>query len=655
MLIERLIVSNFRCFGPAPASIPLDSELTCQIGSNGSGKTAALQALVRLFGISGDHRRVRPGDFHIANDGIALTASARELYIEAILGFPELSEQNADANPNAVPDFFRQVACNEDGTLRCRIRLDATWTDDGTVEGAVDQKYTAIRNLSDNFDPSEVLELHPSDRARIQVVYVPAVRDGASQVAAFLRSRLWKALKWSAELEGALQTLGSKLNDLLASESGVKAILEPLQDRWQEIHTAGTDSQPRLRSADATLEDFARHIDVVFHPDEYGRDRPVGELSDGQRSLFHLAMTSAVLDVEHIISTGELADSFNAAAMEIPSLTVVAVEEPENSLSPFYLSRITRQLIALSARGNAQAVISSHSSGVVHRVKPEQIRYFRRDKHSGSTSIRCITLPTNDEVAEKYIRQGILTYPELYFAQFVVLGEGSSEETVLPRLAQAKSLSIEQSFVPIVPLGGRHMHHLWRLLLALEIPHATLLDLDIGRAGGGIGRIKVAVDELIANGVGPSQIFTEALTAESLNTDGKAFDRPLIDRWATHLRSFGIFYCTPLDLDMSMLTAYPDLYQVAAPGGTGPSAIGDAVLATLGPEGDPQISAPDLPYAWYRYLFSNRSKPASHLRSLGSATDDDDLKTRMPQELSALIEYVAAALTVAELPARELK
>ena len=47
-------------------------------------------------------------------------------------------------------------------------------------------------------------------------------------------------------------------------------------------------------------------------------------------------------------------------------------------------------------------------------------------------------------------------YPELYFAKVVVLGEGASEEVILPAISEAMGVPIDKSFVAMVPLGGRH-------------------------------------------------------------------------------------------------------------------------------------------------------------------------------------------------------
>ena len=66
MFIERLILSNFRCFGASPFAIELSSGLTAFVGANGSGKTAVMLALQRMFGVTSEQRRVRHQDFHIA-------------------------------------------------------------------------------------------------------------------------------------------------------------------------------------------------------------------------------------------------------------------------------------------------------------------------------------------------------------------------------------------------------------------------------------------------------------------------------------------------------------------------------------------------------------------------------------------------------------
>jgi predicted ATP-dependent endonuclease of OLD family len=65
MRISKLTFCNFRCFGPISTTLDLDA-LTVLIGSNGTGKTAALSALVKLFGIRPSDRLIEFEDFYLA-------------------------------------------------------------------------------------------------------------------------------------------------------------------------------------------------------------------------------------------------------------------------------------------------------------------------------------------------------------------------------------------------------------------------------------------------------------------------------------------------------------------------------------------------------------------------------------------------------------
>ncbi len=174
----------------------------------------------------------------------------------------------------------------------------------------------------------------------------------------------------------------------------------------------------------------------------------------------HLALTATALDVEAAVYDRRQVD-FTLDAAQLPSLTLVGVEEPENSVSPFFLSRIVSQLQELATGGAAQALLSSHSAGVLTRIEPEHLRYVRNDRNTATSSIRPITLPKDGTEAGKYVREAVRAHPELYFAKFVVLGEGDTEQLVIPRIAQAQGVDLDPSFVAaVVPLGGRHTNHM---------------------------------------------------------------------------------------------------------------------------------------------------------------------------------------------------
>ena len=415
------------------------------------------------------------------------------------------------------------------------------------------------------------------------------------------------------------------------------------------MHSAGTDTKPVFRPVDLRFQEFIRKVEVVFHPDEEGRDRGLEDLSDGQRSLFHLAMTAATLDVEGRIADGSAGAAFQPGSVPLPALTLIGVEEPENNLAPFYLSRIVRQIEELASTSRAQAFISSHSASILARVDPSQVRHFRLEPADRTARVRGIRLPENDEDAAKFVREAVRTYPEMYFARFVILGEGASEEVVLPRLAEALDLPIDRSFVAIVPLGGRHVNHLWRLLSDLAIPYATLLDLDWGRDGGGWGRIKTTCEQLLAVGRKSTEVFGRELDiATHLSELGARdpADTASLRELISALRKFGVFFSVPLDLDYLMLKAFFAAYQHLEPSMRGPHAS-DARPAVLGDEGLPALygASHDAALLWYRYLFLGRGKPSTHVRVL-ARLDTETLKDGIPEALKALLDHVIAALGV---------
>ncbi|TQE30522.1 ATP-dependent endonuclease, partial [Streptomyces ipomoeae] len=363
MFIEKLVLENFKCFGPGRTLLRLDRGMTAFIGANGSGKTAACEALLRLFGISGQERSVRVDDFHVPAGETDLPAS-RELTIEAVLAFPELDgsgendevgeDDDGDAAEDAehqqagvsraVPEFFRRMAATEDGDLKVRVALRAEWVDDGTVEGAITESRVIVNTLVEEYGEDDYVQLTAAERSRIQMIYIPASRDGVRQVTAFLRSRLWRAAQWSTGLRDLVSGHAAEVAQNFTEEPVVQAVEGALTARWQELHDAGMHSDPKLRLLDGDFNQLVRDSELVFEPDHNGRPRPARMLSDGQRSLLHLALAAAAIDVEAAVCAGQHSDDFTLQAAQLPHLTLIAVEEPENSLSPFFLSRIVGQL-----------------------------------------------------------------------------------------------------------------------------------------------------------------------------------------------------------------------------------------------------------------------------------------------------------------------
>lgn len=681
MIVERLTLSNFRCFGADETWLTFAGDVTSFIGGNGAGKTAALIALSRLFGVSKHQRTIQKSDFHIPADEESLPDESL-LYIDAVLAFPELEiadggeekededepeEGEEDAAVNAAPavaEFWRQMAASEDGsTLKVRIRLQAKWTDDGTPDGSIEEEIKWVSRLDGAYDWENCAKVSATDRSAVQMIYVPAARRADEQVKSLLASRLWKAAKWSQDLKDVVTASAKTVQDTLTDEAPITFIRERLQKRWSQVHMADTDTDPVFRLIEDRFENLIRQTEIRFRPDEAGMERELSRLSDGQKSLFHIALTAATLEVERDALAADTDDApFDQAALKQVPLTILAIEEPENSLSPFFLARILDLAMDIGAMPTAQVVVASHSPSILSRIEPESIRYFRLDSETARANVRPLTLPDDDAEAKNYVRLAVKAYPELYFARFVVLAEGDSEQLVLPRIAKAFGLPLDKSFVPIVPLGGRYVSHFWRLLNDLDIPYATLIDLDLGRRTGGADRIRNIVAELAS--VGKHMHDTLAhMVEESIDVDAlddltdvdfqlDYEDEDLDgDEWLYALCEHDVFFSEPIDLDFAMAFAFPDAYQIERPGGRGPSTTDKAKEArrktVLKKNGTPEIYPADFDdtFVWYSYHFMQSSKPASHLSALSRLTDEE-LRDDCPDSLEKLIKHVARNLGV---------
>jgi hypothetical protein len=333
--------------------------------------------------------------------------------------------------------------------------------------------------------------------------------------------------------------------------------------------------------------------------------------------------------------------TFDPIKLKPPAFTLIAVEEPENSLSPHYLGRIVTALNS-SVGVDAQALIATHAPSMLRRVKPDNIRYLRLNEQR-HTKVTCIVLPPESEgEALKFVREAVQAFPEIYFSRLVVLGEGDSEEIVLPRILQAKGAPVDESAVTIAPLGGRHVNHFWRLLSALETPYLTLLDLDVARFGGGWGRIGT-VNKYLAE-FEPALALPKTWKIPKWNDktrlirDDHKFDGQGIFEL---LQAKKVFFSQPMDLDFAMLTAYPEAYDFveAAPD----AATFKAVLGKKPYKKEQYTNQEQQLFATYHQRFKLKSKPAAHINALANLTDEQ-LLANLPLSLDQLADAVIEAL-----------
>ncbi|MTI18570.1 hypothetical protein E1162_15095 [Rhodobacteraceae bacterium RKSG542] len=662
MYIESLKLRNFKCFGEIPEVIELQDDLTVFVGANGSGKTSILNALQRLFGPTSAERRLTRSDVHFGPNEVAGSEPAdkaaddpftyvqsKEIEIEVTLAFPELEDQDN----SVIPEVFNAMSASGVGQpLKAKIRLEATWQW-GIEEDDIEQSLYWITSLEDvpfGDDDIAKIPLKPNERRRIQIRYLPATRDSA----AVTRSALKELLSWLEKFgdwsggQAPMNQQWEELQALFDEMPAIREVTQNLTQNWRRLFDGPHLSEAGFVVLSREIQKALKDLSVSLKNGADGRAHSISELSEGQASLFYVALVFTLLKLDDELAH-ERKEGFKEVDELRPWFTILILEEPENHLSPFYLSRMIRLMLEFADRSSGMGILTTHSPGALRRVKPEQVRYVRHCAHNLNSAVRSIPMPEKRDEAHKFIYEAVRSHPELYFSKLVILGEGRSEEIVLPKLAAAwnPKLELDPAFVAFVPLGGRHVNHFWKLLEALQIPYVTLLDWDLGRYQAGAYRLKYAVNQLYAigrerEGIADPRTFDQVCNPATPKT---------FNDWWQFVNTQDVFYSIQLDLDMMMITAFEEQYlQIADLQELGEVADYEKSVFGKGGRGVAEYPPEAVPptaqqLAIYDKLFKKGSKPVSHIEAI-ELVSDADLRAGCPTTLRDLFSRCCAKLGI---------
>ena len=276
-----------------------------------------------------------------------------------LIALPELAD--GTATPETIAGSFKNMQMKRDAKCPvCRLRLEAEWEYSGTAEGEVSQKIFWVNT----FDPNPTEEkMHPitvADHSLIQLYYTPANRDAAgltSTTTGTLLTRLLHAIEWSEAIKSTVTEAHEKLTKEFNAETAISVINKTLQRRWSCLYDEAIDAKPHFSPMSRRFEEIVRNPAIIFEPTPNGHERKLSELSAGQQSLFYFAIAAAMFDLERQV-VAEEATGFLRKHLHIPALSIFALEEPENHLSPHYLARIVDQVRTLTKTNNAQSIVN---------------------------------------------------------------------------------------------------------------------------------------------------------------------------------------------------------------------------------------------------------------------------------------------------------
>lgn len=178
----------------------------------------------------------------------------------------------------------------------------------------------------------------------------------------------------------------------------------------------------------------------------------------------------------------------------IEPLQLVLIEEPEAHLHVQVQQVFIRKAYSIlrnheklkeSSEFSTQMIVSTHSSHIVREEPFANLRYFKRlpkeseCKVATSKVVNLSDVFGKDEATERFVTRYLqTTHCDLFFADAMILVEGSAEQMLLPHFIRNKYTKLNQRYITILSINGRHSHRLDPLIDKLAIPTLIITDID---------------------------------------------------------------------------------------------------------------------------------------------------------------------------------
>ena len=525
MGIESVRIENFRSF--EDATVPFN-RYACLVGPNGAGKSTVLTALNVFFreteSLPTDLSQPSQEDFHCKNTSVPISITVTftdlsekaqedfsdyvrqgQLVVTAVATFDEatgkaqVKQYGQRLGMKALSPFFEALDQGRRvGELKeIYSKLHEAYTE-LPAPGTKDAMVTALREF-EAARPEEC-ELIPSEdqfygfsrgvnrlSKHLQWVYVPAVKDAASEQVEARNSALGKLLA---------RTVRSKTK----FDDEIGMLRTQMQRRYQELLD---DNQTVLDDISSALQ---TRISEWAHPDARLRlqwkqdpeksvrvEEPLAHVLAGEGDFEgELARFGHGLQRSYLLALlQELAGTDDAAGLTL----ILACEEPELYQHPPQARHLAAILNTFSL-GNAQVIVSTHDPRFVSGQGFEDVRMIRKDPGQRCSVVahvsfkeiaQAVAATTGDEPAKPEgflakIHQALQpSLNEMFFTRRLILVEGLEDIAYLTSYLNLldKANEFRRLGCHIVAVSGKS-ELLQPLVIArqMAIPTYVIFDAD---------------------------------------------------------------------------------------------------------------------------------------------------------------------------------
>ena len=295
------------------------------------------------------------------------------------------------------------------------------------------------------------------------------------------------------------------LSILVATEQARKVFDQNLETKFkpaikelEELGYPGVTNPQITISSKVTTTEMLKHDSAVQY--SLGAKEEGFMLPEKYNGLGYQNLISIVFDLISFRDGWMRKGKAGTTDEIIEPLHLVLVEEPEAHLHVQVQQVFIRKAYSILRNneklGNkdvfsTQLVISTHSSHIAREEKFANLRYFKRLSKESECKVatsKVVNLSDvfgkNDKTERFVTRYLQTTHCDLFFADGAILVEGSAEHMLLPHFIRNKYSKLNQRYITILKINGKHSHRLAPLIDKLSLPTLVIADLDSAEATG---------------------------------------------------------------------------------------------------------------------------------------------------------------------------
>lgn len=328
-------------------------------------------------------------------------------------------------------------------------------------------------------------------RRRLPMELLHALRDCEADLARWTRSPLRPLLDEAvnkmdaAELAEYAEKI-EEASNALTEAAEIKEQAEKLDGQLRGMVGANQALDLLLRFAPIDPDRLVRSLRIFID----GGKRGVGDASLGSTNLLFFALK--MLEYRQLVDEGDREHTF------------LAIEEPEAHLHPTLQRLVFRNYLRLRQENGdderlpeANVWVSTHSPHIAS-VAPIDGFVLLRNDGKATSAVSSAHLKLSEKAKEDLERYLDVSRGEMLFARGVILVEGDAEKFLVPVLAKAQGIDLDESGIVVCSVSGTNFGPYAKFLEALNIPYSIMTDGDPDEDGvlDGLRRAETLLEKL---------------------------------------------------------------------------------------------------------------------------------------------------------------